>query len=150
MSRSSFHSERDISAAYDAHADAIFRHCYLRTFDREQGKELMLQTFRKAWQFIAEGNYIDDMKMFLYRTASSLIAEVRPQMAEVTVAAENEDRVISVLRRLESGDRDAFILRHVDGLAERDAADLLGESVEVLLQRMERCMSRISASTTHA
>lgn len=143
MPRSAFHSESDLAAAYDAHADAVFRHCYFRTFDRELGKTLMLDTFRETWTFIAEGNCIDDMKMFLYRTANTLIAAAAPS-AKVQVHGA-EDRVISTLRQVPSEDRNAFILRQIDGLSAQEAASVLGESVETLNGRVQRCMNRIAA-----
>ena len=34
---------------YDAHVDAIFRHCYFRVFDRERARDLVQETFLKTW-----------------------------------------------------------------------------------------------------
>ncbi len=70
----SFASEQDFSGAYDEYADAIFRHCYLRTFQREQAKSLMAGSFMRLWEFIAEGNDVDSMQLMLYRSANELIA----------------------------------------------------------------------------
>jgi len=143
MSRSTFHSEGDLSVAFDTYADALFRHCYFRTFNRELGKQLMLDTFRGTWQFIAEGNYIDDMKLYLYRTANLLIAGVRTDVVAASVDA-SEDAVVTTLRQLPTEDRDAFVLRHIDGLSAAEAASVLGESEGALNHRVDRCMDRIA------
>ncbi len=146
MSRSTFHSETDIAAAYDLYADALFRHCYFRTFDREKGKELMLETFRRAWRFIADGNFIDDMRMFLYRAANDLVIDIRKDtdIAVASTGAGDEDRVLSALRRVRSDDRDAFIFHHIDGMKTEDAAEILGENPDNLARRAQRCMTALS------
>ncbi len=153
MSRSTFHSETDLAAAYDAYADALFRHCYFRTSDREKGKELMLEAFRRAWRFIAEGNYIDDMRMFLYRAANTLILEARAVSADVAVsvaATADENQVISALQRVLPEDRDAFILSQIDEFPAHDAAEILGETPAKLASRVQRCMTALSALASHA
>lgn len=61
-------------AAYDAYADAIYRHCYFRVFIRGRAEELMQETFMKTWEYLADApvpafehreilalRYVDDM-----------------------------------------------------------------------------------------
>jgi DNA-directed RNA polymerase specialized sigma24 family protein len=47
--------EEQFLQAYEEYADAIFRHCAMRISDRERGKELMQETFLKAWESVRRG-----------------------------------------------------------------------------------------------
>ena len=65
-------ADADFADAYDAYADAIFRHCAFRCFNRERARELMQETFIKAWDFLVSGKDIDNVQAFLYKTANNL------------------------------------------------------------------------------
>jgi DNA-directed RNA polymerase specialized sigma24 family protein len=67
--------ENEFMQAYDNFADAIFRHCYYRVFDRERGKDLMQETFMRAWQYLNKGEKVLNMRAFLYRIANNLIID---------------------------------------------------------------------------
>lgn len=67
--------EKLLIEAYDAYADAIFRHCYFRVFSRERAKELMQETFLRAWDQMVKGEEIRHMRGFLYRVANNLIID---------------------------------------------------------------------------
>src|SRR3989344_9327840 len=59
--------------AYEQYANEIFRHCYYRAHDRERALELMQETFMRTWEYIAAGHDIDNVRAFLYRSASNLV-----------------------------------------------------------------------------
>ena len=59
--------------AYDAYADAIYRHCFFRVFSKERAEELAQETFMKTWEYVARGNVIENYKAFLYRVTNNLI-----------------------------------------------------------------------------
>lgn len=40
--------EGEFMKAHDAYADALFRHCYFRLYDRERAKDLVQDAFMKA------------------------------------------------------------------------------------------------------
>lgn len=79
-----------IEAAYEAYADAIFRHCYFRVFNRELGKELMQETFLRVFEYLSKGNTVDNMRAFLYRVANNLIIDNVRRKKELSLDALNE------------------------------------------------------------
>ena len=99
MPSSSDSSEQDFIQAYDAYADAIFRHCAYRCYDRETGKDIMQDTFMRAWDYIAKGNEVGHMRGFLYKIANNLIinhakkkkTESLEKLAENGFEPSNED-----------------------------------------------------------
>src|SRR3989338_11402702 len=56
-------------------SDAIFRYCYYRVFDREKAKDYVQETYLRPWKYLAEGRKVDNIRAFLYRTATNLIID---------------------------------------------------------------------------
>jgi len=67
--------EKQFIDAYDKYSEAIFRHCYYRVFDRERAKDFVQETFCKTWKYIVDGNDIENIRAFLYKTANNLIID---------------------------------------------------------------------------
>src|SRR3989344_5220124 len=66
--------EMEFIKSYDAYADAIFRHCYFRLYDREEAKDAVQETFLRAWNY-SKKNKIDNMRALLYRIARNIVAD---------------------------------------------------------------------------
>lgn len=159
-------NEQTLLTAYDEYADAIFRHCALRLNDRERGKDLMQETFMRAWESLQKGTDVENMRAFLYRIANNLIVDdVRrrklrteesledmqeeqgwelpdsaPDPARVTQGA----LVMETLSQLEEPYRTAVVMRYVDGLPPRHIADMLGVSPNVVSVRIHRGIEQLS------
>lgn len=158
-------ADADFAKAYDTYADAIFRHCAYRCFDRERAKELMQETFMKAWDYLSAGNDIDNVQAFLYRTANNLIVDEARRakkrkvvsfedMQEEGFDIEGEDgreqgrifdakAVAEVLHELEEPYRTAIIMRYVDELSPKEIAELLHETANVVSVRLNRGMKML-------
>src|SRR3989338_7740146 len=67
--------EGSFLAAYDEHADALFRHCMLRVRDREVARDIVQEAFSRTWLYLSQGKKIDYMRAFLYRVATNLIVD---------------------------------------------------------------------------
>src|SRR3989338_5626874 len=159
--RSSEAPEDAFALAYDSYADAIFRHCAFRLFNRERGREIMQDTFLKTWEYVAKGNDIDNVQAFLYRTANNLIIDevrrrtLRPETSLDALCEEgfepgtNEDadamrqkvdiqRVLATLQDIEEPYRAALIMRYVDDLSPAEIAELTGETPNAVSVRLHR------------
>lgn len=158
--------EEQFLKAYDEFADAIFRHCALRISDRERGKELMQETFLKAWESVRRGTKVENMRAFLYKIANNLIidtyrrdrgevsledmaeeqgfdpADLRSDMDVERVVAGGE--VLDTLQKLEEPYRTALVMRYVDGLEPKDIAEMLGISANVASVRIHRGLKHLS------
>ncbi len=159
--------EQQFLAAYDEYADAIFRHCALRLGDREIGREVMQDTFLRAWESMQKGTEVEQIRAFLYKIANNLIIDyVRRKKLRTEESLEDmreeqgfdiPDRepdphhytegkfVISTVQKLEEPYRSAIVMRYVDDLPPREIAELLGVSANVVSVRIHRGLEQLSA-----
>ncbi len=156
-----FISEQDFLRAYDEYADAIFRHCYFRILHRQRSKQLMCESFKRLWLFIADGNAVDSLKLFLYRAIDALIDEEERAMAMTDrhmAMRDAEHELAAVLERLPQDQRRTFVLHFIDGFSAQEISDIIGGSplshASALQQQEELLVSLASpsnsSSTTYA
>ena len=148
--------------AYDEFADAIFRHCYLRVSNRERAKELVQETFMRAWQYFAAEKEIEYAKALLYRVANNLIIDEYRKKKEASLDALQEEgfepgyhpeqkmqdifegkKVKDALRKIESPYREAVIMRYVDDLTPKEIAEITGESQNIISVRINRGLEKL-------
>ncbi|HAI97967.1 TPA: hypothetical protein DCL30_00285 [Candidatus Peribacteria bacterium] len=159
-------TQQEFLEAYDRYADAIFRHCALRLGNREDGKDLMQDTFMHAWEAITGGIAVRNMRAYLYRIANNLIVDfVRrskrrpstsleemmeegfdpPNREKGPVKGYEEQIVLETLQHIEDPYRTAVILRFIDGLPPREIAALLGVSANVASVRVNRGIQKLQS-----
>src|SRR5687767_4748801 len=68
-------AERQFTEAYDQHADAIFRYCYYRVFDKDRAKDYVQEAYSRTWKYLSQGKKIDNIRAFIYRTAKNIIID---------------------------------------------------------------------------
>lgn len=150
---------RQFEEAYDAYADAIFRHCYFRVRDRERAKELTQDTFMRTWGYLAEGNVIENIRAFLYKTASNLIInevlrrkehdslESLREESGYEPSSEEEDtlgdsvlydHLFLALENLPEQYKLVLVHRYIDGLAIKEIAQILKETDNTISVRLHR------------
>ena len=153
-----------LTAAYDEYSDAIFRHCYFRVFNRELAKELVQETFMRTWEYISQGNNVDNVRAFLYRVANNLIVDAVRKKKETSLEAMQEEgfdpgidetehmqnmvdgrSVIATLSKLDKTYRDILVMRYVDGLTPSDIAEMIGESPNTVSVRIHRGLKQLKA-----
>ena len=134
--------------AYEAYADAIFRHCFFRVRNREIALDLMQETFLKTWQHIQRASAeIANIRPFLYTVANNLVIDRSRKKREASleslleqgfnpgVPAEAEKRdsiaeqeVFKLLDGINPKYREAVLLRYVDEFSPKEIAEILGIS----------------------
>ncbi len=151
-----------IESAYDEYADAIFRHCYLRVSNRDTGKDIMQDTFIKAYQYAKKGEKIDNVRALLYKIANNLIIDYFRKAKEVSLDAMNESGfdpkgsdgndfgvaldeqiVVRTLGKLRPEDRELIIMRYIDNLKPRDIAVILGLAPNTVSVRIHRAIKEL-------
>jgi|SRR3989344_5435375 len=142
---------------YDAHADAIFRHIYFRVSDKDLAMDLVSATFTKVWEYLVKGGEIQNMKAFLYKTASNLVIdEYRKKGAqsldalieegyEPRAGSGHEAGILAEVGELKRGlarlpeqFREVVALRYVDEFSPQEIAELKGESPNTISVRINR------------
>lgn len=154
--------QEQFSQAYDQYADAIFRYCYYRVFDREQAKDVMQEAFCKTWKYLADGKHIDNIRAFLYRTANNLIIDNSRKKKSISLEGimekgftpssnpkEKQDQhfavkdVMTVVQSLEDKYRDVIILKYIEGLSTKEIALLTGEKENNIHVRISRALEKV-------
>ncbi len=147
--------------AYDQYAEAIFRHCYFKTSDRELAQDLMQQTYLQAWTYVSGGQEVRDFRPFLYRLANNLVidwyrkkktdsldslveagfepaAEQAPtsQLAEFNTA-------LKLLGHLEKEDQQLIIWRYVEDWSPKEIAEMIDDNENNVSVRLHRAVAKI-------
>lgn len=161
--------EQTFLAAYDEYADAIFRHCYFRVFDRERGKDLMQEVFMRAWQYLNKGEEVQNMRAFLYRIANNLIIDESRKKREASLDRMQEEgfdpgidetekmqnriehgRVVQELKQMDDGYRDILVMRYMNGLSPSEIAEVTGESANTVSVRIYRGLKQLRSQLSEA
>jgi len=159
---SSIKDKNDFTSAYEEFADAIFRHCYFRVSDREKAKDIMQEVFVRTWNYVVEGNEINELKSFLYRTAHNLIIdEYRARKNDASLEdlrekgfdSEEDNRgklyasidakeILSLLGELDDKHREVIIMRYIDDLGPKEISEITGESQNTISVRINRAIEQ--------
>lgn len=148
--------------AYDLYADAIFRHCYFRVYDREKAREMMQDVFMKTWEYLAKGKEVDNLRAFLYRVANNMVIDYSRKKKETSLDVMMEEgfepagndktplaaeagQMIAMLDRLDEKYRDAVRMRYLDDLSPKEIAHALGETENVISVRIHRGIAQLRA-----
>jgi RNA polymerase sigma-70 factor (ECF subfamily) len=67
--------QTQFNAAYAEFSDPLYRFCLRKISDGELAKDLLQETFFRAWRHISEGKDIANMKAFLYKILGNLIID---------------------------------------------------------------------------
>jgi RNA polymerase sigma-70 factor, ECF subfamily len=149
--------------AYDELADPIFRHCYFRLSNRERALEVTQEVFMKTWDYIREGNTIDNFRAFLYKVANNLIINEYRKKTAVSLDALSDEkhfevpedthtsvadvvegkRIVTKLDELEPQYKDVIYLRYLDSFSVKEIAQLLNESENTISVRLHRAIKKL-------
>ncbi|MBI2594808.1 MAG: RNA polymerase sigma factor, partial [Candidatus Colwellbacteria bacterium] len=84
--------EKEFWQAYEAYADALFRHCYFRMYDRELAKDLVQEAFSRAWSsYFVPGKEVENLRALLYRILNNLIVDEARRRKPVPLDTLEED-----------------------------------------------------------
>ncbi len=155
--------EMTLLATYDAHADAIFRHCYFKTSDRELAQDMTQDVFLKTWSYLHQGRPILNMRAFLYRLADNLVIDWyrkrKSQSLDVLMDAgfepiETDNKIeesaevslaLAKLRELGEDDQKLITLRFVEGFSPREIGEIVGQNENVVSVRVHRALKKLRA-----
>lgn len=154
--------EKQFTDAYDAYADAIFRYCYYRVFDRDKAKDYVQETFCRTWKYIAEGNEIENIRAFLYKTANNfIIDESRKKKAvsldqimekgfspSVDFREKNENyltgkEIVVMIHSLDKKYREVITMRYIDELSPREIASMTGDTEDNVSVKIHRGLQKV-------
>ncbi len=155
--------EITLLTAYDTHADAIFRHCYFKTGERELAQDMTQDVFIKAWSYMQSQHPIRNMRAFLYRLADNLVIDwyrkrktqsldalmdsgFEPVEAGNGIEEATEiSLALAKLRELGEDDQKLITLRFVEGLSPGEIGEIVGQNENVVSVRVHRALKKLRA-----
>lgn len=156
--------EKEFLAAYDANADALFRHCLVRVRDRELAKDIVQETFARTWNYLAEGKKVDHLKAFLYRTLNNCLIDTMRKKRSVSldsmyeeegfeIADETRDippevreeisEALQLLHELDETYSTVITMRFIDEMTPAEIASVLDVSENVVSVRIHRGVKQL-------
>lgn len=157
-------------AVYEELSEPLFRHAFFRVGDRDQALDIVQTAFTKAWQYLAKGKEVDNMRALLYAIVNNLIVDGyrKAKMtsldaiidseqfdvadgleSERTVAAAELRIVLDAIAGLSENDRQMITLRFIEGLSPTEIAESTGLSENVVSVRINRAVKRLKKITNH-
>lgn len=154
--------KKQFLTAHDTYADALFRHCYFRVYDRELAKDLVQETFCRTWTYLSQGKEVENIRAFLYRVLHNVIVdEIRrkkplslDQLVEEGFSPKDESLpdleqrlvvkdIVQKLRLLDESYRDIIQMRFIDDLSPKEISTALGVSENVVSVRIHRGINKL-------
>jgi len=153
--------EGEFLSAYDQYADAVFRHCFYKTSNRELAKDLAQQTFLKVWSYLKGGGSVQNFRAFLYQTANNLVidwyrrskSDSLDQLMEGGYEPSNRESdptrraemswALETLKQLDPDDQQLVTWRYVEDVSLGEMANMLGEKENNVSVRLHRAMARL-------
>lgn len=154
--------EKQFIESYDKYSDAIFRYCYYRVFDREKAKDFVQEAYCRTWKYMIDGNHIDNIRAFLYRTATNVIIdESRKKKSasldyimekgfspSVDTRQKTENyfmgkEIINIVQSLEEKYRDVIMMKYVDDLSTKEMAFILNETEGNIYVMINRGLQKV-------
>ena len=150
--------------AFDKYGDAIYRFCFFKVYSRGRAEELAQETFMKTWQYLREGNTVENIRAFLYRTATNLIIDDSRRKKEESLDAAMEEsdayepsydgakeiqtkavlkEVIGMMEYLEEEERQILTLRYLEDLDPKNIAEILHITPNNASVRINRALEKL-------
>ena len=152
--------QKEFSRIYDQHIGRIYRFVFLRVSSTEVAQDITSETFSRAWSsFIRQKNEVKNWLAFLYQIARNLIVDFyrdRDRLQVVSANAVTDSFVAGVdlaekaalssemlqikqaLSKLGQEQQEVVIWRYLDGLSNKEIAQLLDKpegTVRVIIHR---------------
>lgn len=149
-------------AAYDEHADAIYRFCLFKVSQPEKAEDLVQDVFTRYWQALREEMPVGNVRAFLYTVARNRIIDWYRKRKEDSLDELSErgadflgDQVEDVEERarvreileavdmLDDRSREAVLLRFVEGWSPEEIAAYSGSTANAISVRINRAVKKV-------
>ena len=147
---------------YEAHSDAIYRHCYFKVSSREIAQDMTQQAFMQLWTYIGREKKIENPKALLYRIAGNLAidwyrkkksesleglmeggfdpADKRGENIEQSAEFQN---VLKRLPEMSLDEQNLILWRFVEDLSPKEISEILQERENTVSVRIHRAIEHL-------
>jgi len=152
------------ASIYDRYVAQIYRFVLFKVGDEETSKELVADSFMKAWEYLIDAKPVKSVSGLLYTIARAAIADFyRKKKLELVPLddapeaidlrsfgrAEQDEEVaatLAAMKGLKDEYREALFMKHIDGLTNLEISAALGKSsgaVRVLIHRATQALKEV-------
>ncbi|WP_227521509.1 RNA polymerase sigma factor [Bacillus alkalisoli] len=148
---------------YHEYSDDIYRFILYLTGDNEQAKDLMHDTFLKAYQHAASFQGKTSVKNWLYRIARNVTIDYMRKMkpikymlnsfaifpsndkcpAQISQLGENEEQLYKSIKKLKAPYQEVIILRKIKELSVQETAEILNWSESKVKTTLHRALQSL-------
>jgi len=155
-------NKQRLTNAYVEHSSALLRYCFFKVSNREKALDLVQETFTRTWQYLMNGNTIENIKPFLYTTARHLVIDeyrkkkvvsldaltelgLEPKLhtEENFYASSDVSRVMECVNLLPETYSSIITMRYVKDLSVQDIARIVNKSENVVSVRIHRGLGKL-------
>lgn len=153
----------DVAGSYRRWFPMLQRKCQRMLGDRSEAQDVALEAFERLWRHRDAVTDPDRIIAWLYTTSTRLAVDRlrarRPEATEDDLPASSAsipERIVAarasiarVAAALEADDLQLLILWRVDGLGQRELAELRRTSERTIRRRLQHIKERLSSLETH-
>jgi RNA polymerase sigma-70 factor (ECF subfamily) len=149
-------------AAYEKYADDIFRYVFYRVYDRDKAKDVAQEAYRRTWEYLTNGHEVENLRAFLYKTATHIIIDDSRRKKSVslhqlmekgftpaidprqkTEDVESGKELFDLVEKLDKKYREVILLKFVEDLSTKEIATVIGETENNVYVRLSRGLEKI-------
>ncbi|KKQ80711.1 MAG: RNA polymerase sigma factor [Parcubacteria group bacterium GW2011_GWC2_38_7] len=146
---------------FEKHADEIFRFAYFRVYDREIAKDLVQETFLRAWSFQLKEE-VWNKRALLFKIARNLVVDTARQKKETYLIdqvleqsgvepIDKKDLDVELdgkmflenIEKLNVDEQELINLRYLNEFSPREIAKMLERSVGVVSVQLTRAKNKL-------
>ncbi|HEY4494504.1 MAG TPA: RNA polymerase sigma factor [Candidatus Paceibacterota bacterium] len=151
--------------AYEKHSESLYRFCFFKLNDKELAKDLLQETFTKAWVYISKDEKVINIKAFLYKILSNLIIDeyrkrkpidsletlketgFDPSFDDTSSWVDKMDgaQAVELLKDIPDSYRDVLFMRFIEELSLSEIGSITGESENAIAVRIHRGLNKLRA-----
>lgn len=164
--------EKTFLDSYNTHSDEIFRFIFFKLSDRERAKDILQDVFMKMWLYMSKNAKIENVRAFLYKTASNaVIDEYRrrgrregkdesletlseagydPGFDDTDVLIDRIDgrQVVELIKELPDVYAETMFLKYVENKSISEIADITGRSDNAISVQLNRGVKKLKVIIT--
>lgn len=155
---------------HERYQDDIFRFCMVKTGNRNQALDITQESFMKFWEYLSDGNDIDNPRALLYRIARNLIIDNYRKKQDVLVEHYHDDAlqeeltydpvqqledhidgeyVLKVLNKLPELTREIITLRFLNQMSVSEIASIVDQKPKTVSVYLHRGLKKLSSIITN-
>lgn len=166
ISQNNSQKREHLEKLYGSHADEIFRFALYKLSDREKAKDVVQDTFVKAWgHIVGDAETLQNPRAFLFKIAKNLVIDSYRKVKLMSIDALEEilhfdisdnhqakeemhdavdmSIVLDALNVLDVEVRDVIIMRYMDGLSVKEISEITGQRENTVSVKIHRALKEM-------